>query len=249
MRSSETPTSYKPVIATTCISSTSSTYVHASATPTAARHKRQVASLLCQASGLAAIAAMETAQRKTACSCLGLGGTSTTTSTQYVTVPIPSTTTTFLGKAPTVTSQFIDRVTITETVTPSAVIIPLSTTTTLTETTTVSFAAPTYTQIYGPKPGCADVSSFKAQLLEAGCDNYEDAVSRCRDICDQEPTCRFLYVQRMFTNYGDAQPHFQCYMNDHELDESKDLQCGKKEGIFGNARGYDVCDRGTTALE
>lgn len=205
--------------------------------------------MLCQASGLAAIAAMETGQRKTACSCLGLGGASTTTSTMYVTVPVPSTTTTFLGKAPTVTSAFIDRVTITETATPSAVVIPLTATTTLTETTTLSFAAPTYTQIYGPKSGCADVSSVKTQPLAPGCDKYEDAVSQCQDICAQESTCRFLYVQRMFTNYGDAKPHFQCYMNDHELDESKDLQCGKKEGIFGNARGYDACDRGTTALE
>jgi len=194
---------------------------------------------------------METGQRETACSCLGLGGasTSTTTSTMYITVPVPSTTTTFLGKAPTVTSEFIDRVTITETATPSAVIIPLTATTTRTETTTLSFAAPTYTPIYGPKAGCADVSSIKSQPLAQGCDNFEDAVSQCQDICEQEPTCRFLYVQRMWANYGSSKPNFECYMNDHEFDESKDLQCGKKEGIFGNARGYDACGRGTTALE
>ena len=73
----------------------------------------------------------------------------------------------------------------------------------------------------------------------------DTAVDMCQDVCDQEPTCAFVYVQHMFTDYGGASPYYECYMNDHQLNRTTDLECGKRTGIYGFARGFDVSARGT----
>jgi hypothetical protein len=71
-----------------------------------------------------------------------------------------------------------------------------------------------------------------------------EADKHCQAICDQTPTCKFLYVQKLFGDYGGATPYFQCYMNNEDFDAERDLQCGRQEGIWGMARGFDACDRG-----
>lgn len=202
--------------------------------------------MACALTGLQKLSNMDNGTLADACSCIG-NAPATTTATEYVTSLIGTTTTSFAGLAPTTTAYFIDRVTCTETETASPVVIPVSTTTTITETSTVSLAAPTFYSVYGPKSGCADTSVGKAQVLDASITDSEKAVSMCKDICKQEPSCSFLYVQQMFTDYGSASPYYECYMNEKELDESNDLQCGKKVGIFGNATGYDACNRGTVS--
>lgn len=71
-----------------------------------------------------------------------------------------------------------------------------------------------------------------------------EADAACQEICSQQPACKFLYVQRLFGDYGGATPYFQCYMNGEEFDAERDLQCGRQEGIWGMARGFDACGRG-----
>lgn len=181
-----------------------------------------------------------------ACSCLNIPA-STTNSTVYVTNLIKATTTSFQGLAPTVTAQFIDRLTITETITPPAAVITVSSTKTRTETSTVSLAAPTYAQIFGPEAGCSNMIAGKAEALDASITEDCEADKACKEICSQEPTCKFLYVQRLFPDYGGASPYYQCYMNAQAFDEKRDLQCGRQEGIWGNARGFDACGRGTAS--
>lgn len=172
---------------------------------------------------------------------------STEISTIYVTSFIAATTTSFQGLAPTTTAEFIDRTTVTETVSPSVTVIPVSSTKTITETSTVSLAAPTYTQIFGPEAGCSNLNAPRAEALDASITEDCEADKACQDLCSQEPTCKFLYVQRLFDDYGGASGYYQCYMNDKEFDEKRDLVCGRKEGIWGMARGFDACDRGTEA--
>lgn len=125
--------------------------------------------------------------------------------------------------------------------------IPVSSTKTVTETSTVSLAAPTYTQIFGPEAGCSNLNAGKAEALDANITEDCEADKACKDLCSQEPTCKFLYVQRLFRDYGGASPYYQCYMNSKEFDEERDLVCGRQENIWGTARGFDACGRGTEA--
>jgi hypothetical protein len=178
-----------------------------------------------------------------ACSCLNIAAP-TSTSTIYVTSFIAATTTSFEGLAPTTTAEYIDRVTITVTVSPSLVVIPVSSTTTVTETSTVSLAAPSYAPIWGPEAGCSNMNATTAEALPNDVTEECEADKACQEICSQEPNCKFLYVQRLFGDYGGATPYFQCYMNNKEFDETRDLQCGRQEGIWGTARGFDACNRG-----
>jgi hypothetical protein len=168
----------------------------------------------------------------------------TSISTVYVTSYIAATTTSFIGLAPTTTAEFLDQATITVTVTPSVVVIPVSSVKTITETSTISLVAPTYTANFGPKAGCSNLYAGQAEALPNTIVEDCEADKACKDICSQEPTCKFLYVQRLFGDYGGSTPYYQCYMNDKDLDEARDLQCGRQEGIWGVARGFDACGRG-----
>jgi len=236
-------TSYAPVISTTCLTSTITTYTEPSASATGQRQKRQATSSACIAGGLESLSSFNNATLASACSCLNIAAP-TEISTVYVTSYIAATTTSFIGLAPTTTAEFIDRATITETVTPSVVTIPVSSVKTITETTTVSLAAPTYSPNFGPKVGCSNLNAGRAEALANTITEDCEADKACKEICSQEPTCKFLYVQRLFGDYGDATPYYNCYMNDKDLDETRDLMCGRQEGIWGMARGFDVCGRG-----
>jgi hypothetical protein len=130
------------------------------------------------------------------------------------------------------------------TVSPSLVIIPVTTTSTVTETSTVSLAAPTYAPIWGPEAGCSNTNATSAEALPNDVTEECEADKHCQAICDQTPTCKFLYVQKLFGDYGGATPYFQCYMNNEDFDAERDLQCGRQEGIWGMARGFDACNRG-----
>jgi hypothetical protein len=124
------------------------------------------------------------------------------------------------------------------------VTIPVTTTSTVIETSTVSLAAPTYAPIWGPEAGCSNMNATSAEALPNDVTEECEADKHCQAICDQEPTCKFLYVQKLFQDYGGATPYFQCYMNNEDFDAERDLQCGRQEGIWGMARGFDACDRG-----
>jgi hypothetical protein len=189
------------------------------------------------------LASFNNATLANACSCLNIAAP-TEISTVYVTSYIAATTTSFIGLAPTTTAEFLDQATITVTVTPSVVVIPVSSVKTITETSTISLAAPTYTPNFGPKAGCSNLYAGQAEALPNTIVEDCEADKACKDICSQEPTCKFLYVQRLFGDYGGSTPYYQCYMNDKDLDETRDLQCGRQEGIWGLARGFDACGRG-----
>ena len=178
-----------------------------------------------------------------ACSCLNIAP-ATELSTVYVTSYIAATTTSFVGLAPTTTAEILDQATITVTVTPSAAVIPVTSTKTLAETTTISLAAPTYSPVFGPEAGCSSLNAGRAEALPNTIVEDCEADKACQDICSQEPTCKFLYVQRLFGDYGGSTPYYQCYMNEKDFDETRDLQCGRQEGIWGMARGFDACGRG-----
>ena len=214
-----------------------------SASATGQRQKRQAANSACIAGGLDMLSSFNNATLASACSCLNIAAP-TEISTVYVTSYIAATTTSFVGLAPTTTAEFIDRATVTETTCLPDVTIPVSSVKTVTETKTISLAAPTYAPNFGPKAGCSNMYAGRAEALDNKITEDCDADKACQEICSQEPSCKFLYVQQMFSDYGGSTPYFQCYMNDQPLDEKRDLQCGRQEGIYGMARGFDACGRG-----
>ncbi|KAM0723496.1 hypothetical protein Q7P37_000483 [Cladosporium fusiforme] len=237
-------TSYSPVIQTECITSTITTYT--SPTPSGQRQKRQATSAACVSSGLESLSSFNNETLADACSCLDIPAL-TEISTVYVTSFIAATTTSFQGLAPTTTAEFIDRVTVTETVSPYFSVIPVSSTKTITETSTVSLAAPTYKEVFGPEAGCSSLNAGLAEALDASITEECEADKACQEICSQEPSCKFLYVQRLVSDYGGAAPYYQCYMDPKEFDEDRDLVCGRDEKLYGEARGFDACGRGTEA--
>jgi hypothetical protein len=236
-------TSYAPVISTTSVTSTITTYTTPVADATGQRQKRQATSSACISGGLESLSSFDNATLASACSCLNIAAP-TEISTVYVTSYVAATTTSFIGLAPTTTAEFIDQATITETVSPSVVTIPVSSVKTVTTTTTISLAAPTYSPNFGPKAGCSNLYAGRAEALANTITEDCEADKACQEICSQEPTCKFLYVQQLFADYGGSTPYYQCYMNDQDLDEKRDLQCGRQEGIWGMARGFDACGRG-----
>lgn len=240
-------TEYSTAIETECQSSTITTYT-SQASPTGQRQKRQASESACISSGLETLSSLSNETLSNACSCLDIAAP-TETSTVYVTNLVEATVTSYSGLAPTTTAEFIDRVTVTETVTPGHTVITVSSTKTATSTITVSLAAPTYEPNFGPKAGCSSLNAARFESLDEKIDCDADAAKACQDICDQEPTCKFLYVQRLFADFLDTTPYYQCYMNDRDFDEQRDLICGRPEGQYGNAVGFEVCDRGVPEEE
>lgn len=56
-------------------------------------------------------------------------------------------------------------------------------------------------------------------------------------------------MQQLFSDYGDTTPYYQCYMDSKDFDEKTSVQCGRDEGMYGLARGFDACDRGVAEGE
>ncbi|CAD0092127.1 unnamed protein product, partial [Aureobasidium vineae] len=84
---------------------------------------------------------------------------------------------------------------------------------------TVKMAAPSFTQVWGPKAGCDDIGQKSVQTIMLATLNE----SQVTDIC--KATC----IANHFWN---------CYYNNHTFDEKKDLNCSKDESIWGTAKGY-----------
>lgn len=183
----------------------------------------------------------------TACSCIG-HHLPTLTITSTVTAPAVRTqTTNFAGTAPTTTIYGIVLHTTTITERPTKYITS-STETCTTSTITVSYAAPTFTQVYGPRAGCIDATaSGPGKALDASIRDLHKATQECKSLCAQDPSCSFVYTQRLVTKRGGT-PHFQCSFNDQKLDAGDDLLCQKRPGLYGVAIGYDACERGTEPL-
>ncbi|KAK5166595.1 uncharacterized protein LTR77_008138 [Saxophila tyrrhenica] len=195
---------------------------------------------------LLALGSLEDDTLATACACLG-HRLSTSTSTQWVTAkPVPVTSTAIDGTAPTTTIFHIVRHTKTLTVRPEKTMTKHKTACT-TATLTETYAAPTFTQVYGPKAGCADTAAGSPVALDPSITNMWKATDECKAICQQDANCEFVYVQKLFSE-SNGKPYFGCTMNAQHLDEEKDLDCKRKAGVYGVAVGYDAYDRGTEPL-
>ncbi|GAB7364204.1 hypothetical protein MBLNU230_g4755t1 [Neophaeotheca triangularis] len=133
----------------------------------------------------------------------------------------------------------------TEYVTKAATTITLSATSSETATATVTLAAPTFTQVFGPRTGCMDVAAnFKAEQLPNNVKGEGEAAQKCKDMCTQRGNCEHVYVQHMMADYGSTLPYFECFFNDHCLSEETDLECGQRPGTYGRAIGWDAIGRG-----
>ncbi|TKA24601.1 hypothetical protein B0A50_06361 [Salinomyces thailandicus] len=147
------------------------------------------------------------------------------------------------GVASTTTLIMLGHATITETVTAAST-ISATETESLTSTSTVALAAPRYSQVFGPKAGCTFTDDAPAQQLDDSITDSMEATQKCKDLCTQRAECSFVYIQHLFVDYGPTTPHYQCYFNDHPLDAAADLECGRNEGIWGEACGFDAMGRG-----
>ncbi|KAK3707624.1 hypothetical protein LTR37_011972 [Vermiconidia calcicola] len=206
-----------------------------------------VAAATCEtAEAIDALTQLPGARLATACSCIGQLMPSATVTSTITAAAVQTLTTDVAGTAPTTTVYNIVRSTITQTVRPKKTITKKTTVCT-TSTTIEAYAAPTFTQVYGPKAGCADTAKGPSKKLEASVSNLKKATAECQSLCEQDADCSFVYVQRMFAN--DGTQYFQCSFNDHQLDIDSDLNCGRKAGVYGVAVGYDANDRGTVILE
>lgn len=195
---------------------------------------------------ISALGSLHNGTLATACSCLG-HRVSTTTSTVWVNAkPVPVTSTAVQGTAPTTTIYKIVLATTTFTEHPEKTISSRTTSCT-TSTVVETYAAPTFTKVYGPKAGCADIAPGRPKQLDDSFTNLADATRECRGLCEQDAHCEFVYVQRLFSE-SDGKPYFGCVLNDRHLNAHRDLKCQEKSGIYGVALGFDAYDRGTEPL-
>ena len=182
----------------------------------------------------------------TACSCIGHPAR-TTTVTSTVNAPAVNTRTTdFAGTAPTTTVYEVALLTTTVTEQPTKFVTQTKESCT-TSTLTVSYAAPKFTQAFGPKAGCVDTASKSSKILPHNVNDLHAAAQQCKSLCSQDAACAAVYVQHMRFMRGGPQ-HYHCFFNDKELNADSDLQCSKPEAVCGEAIGYDANDRGTKAL-
>ncbi|KAI5275892.1 hypothetical protein E4T47_01087 [Aureobasidium subglaciale] len=84
---------------------------------------------------------------------------------------------------------------------------------------TVEKAAPSFTQVWGPKAGCDDIGMASAQTFMVATMTEEQVTNICKATC-------------MTNNF------WNCYINTHGFDEEKDLDCNKDTSIWGMAKGY-----------
>ncbi|KAK6432783.1 hypothetical protein LTR95_011043 [Oleoguttula sp. CCFEE 5521] len=239
--SGEPSTTYQPVFVTGRVAKTITTYTdRTSSSPATAR-----ASAACLASSLSVLSGASSNALMSACACLGHEA-STTTSTLYVTSAIRSTTTVYPGDSspPTKTAYFLAHLVVTTTLVPANIVIPLTITITASTTTTLALAAPSFTQIFGPRAGCNNIGVLNSTDLDPSITDAGVASQQCKTICKQEPRCKFLWVQKMLADYGALEPRFECGLDDAVFDEGRDLVCGCDEGIHGEACGFAVLGRG-----
>ncbi|TKA78691.1 hypothetical protein B0A55_04489, partial [Friedmanniomyces simplex] len=153
---------------------------------------------------LATLSELSPSQLETACSCLGILGSNATCTTTK-TASETSTSTIYEGSArasaSATTLLMLAGVTYTETVTlpPSTVWLTVSTSATSTRAT--ALAAPSFTQVFGPKPGCIDQASSGGDQLDASVTDIRKATQECQDLCAQIGLCEHVYVQRLFVDY------------------------------------------------
>lgn len=222
---------------------TITTYVSPSATFAAA-----AVAPPCNAShAMSVLGSMSNGTLADACSCIGNPVATSTTTMIITAAPVQTQTTEFAGTAPTTTIYKISRKTFTTTVAPTAY-VKSKTTIWATSTKTESYAAPTFSHVFGPKTGCADIAPGPARSLDASIDNFRNATQECQDVCAQEARCAFVFVQQTLAHQSKDASRFQCSFGDHRFDEAKDLECGKQKGTYGTAIGFDACDRGTKQL-
>jgi len=224
---------------------TVTTYVPCSLLPKSTQAAAVAEAATCNADvALPALAAITSnATLATACSCMG-NPVETTTKTEYVEAPpLQTTSISVVGVAATITEYALTLQSVTETVAPET-IVKVSSCTTVTSTATVSLAAPTFTAVFGPKPGCADVAKGPTKALDPKIKTMPAAADKCKALCAQDKGCKHVYVQHMYENWSGKQPHYVCEFNRDFLKPRRDLRCGKKESQFGNARGFDAKGRG-----
>lgn len=215
-------------------------------------------------SALASLGALFADDLNTACACIGVTAfptrSITVTETQsakaqpameealgaYGTLQAPNAYTTEAAcEARTSTKFYKQSMLYTKTVTLPAKTITLNTKASQTSTSVVTLAAPHYTQVFGPKAGCADVAAnFTAEQLPNTITDETEAMQKCQGMCTQKGECEHVFVQQMLTDYGDAKSYWECFFNDHTLVESTDLDCGQREGTYGKALGWDALGRG-----
>ncbi|RMZ30554.1 hypothetical protein D0859_05366 [Hortaea werneckii] len=147
------------------------------------------------------------------------------------------------GSASTTTILMAGHATVSQTV-KAGTTISTTTTTDITSTSTVTLAAPKYTQVYGPESGCSIREDAESEQLDTSITDSNEASERCQTSCSQKPECSFVFAQQLFPDYGQTRPHFQCYFIDHHFNETMDLQCGQSERIWGEACGFDAEGRG-----
>lgn len=184
----------------------------------------------------------------TACSCIGHPARTTTVTTIINAPAVNTLLTSFVGTAPTTTIYNIALLTTTVTRHPIKVITQTTTECT-TSTAVLTYAAPEYTQAFGPKAGCVDKNVASSKILPHDTSSIDDAAQQCKDLCTQDSKCAAIYIQHMSFVRGGPK-HYHCFMNAEKLDVETDLKCypNPKQTIFGEAIGYDATGRGTKAL-
>ncbi|RMY51562.1 hypothetical protein D0865_06275 [Hortaea werneckii] len=183
-----------------------------------------------------------------ACSCAGF---SIPTTTRVSTVTAAATDRVSQGaadSASTTTILMAGHATVSQTV-QAGTTISTTTTTDITSTSTVTLAAPTYTQVYGPQSGCSIREDAQSEQLDTSITDSKEASERCQASCSQKSECSFVFAQQLFPDYGQTRPHFQCYFIGHHFNETQDLQCGQSERIWGKACGFDAEGRGQPSGE
>jgi hypothetical protein len=191
---------------------------------------------------------LATGNLATACSCIGHPARTTTVTTIINAQPVNTLLTSFVGTAPTTTIYNIALSTTTVTRNPVK-FITQTTTECTTSTSVLTYAAPEYTQAFGPKAGCVDKNVASSKILPHSTSSMESATQQCKDLCTQDAACKAVYVQHMSFVRGGPK-HYHCFFNAERLDVEADLECSHKikKEIYGQAIGFDACERGTEAL-
>ena len=184
----------------------------------------------------------------TACSCIGHSARTTTVTTIVNAPAVNTLLTSFVGTAPTTTVYNIALSTTTITRKPTKFITQTKTEC-ATSTSVLTYAAPEFTQAFGPKAGCVDRNVASSKILPHDTSSMDDAIQQCKDLCTQDAACKAVYVQHMSFVRGGPK-HYHCFFNAEKLDIEADLDCSPKikKEIFGEGIGFDATGRGTQAL-
>lgn len=222
--------SYAYSVSTSTIMATSTKTTYVSAAPTLARPLKGRATACTVSKALETLYAMPSASLATACSCIGAPAVSGSPTVGNKIAGATSTTTVNAG------------LTITSFVNTGAT--AFAQTVTLTSTTTMILAAPTYLHVYAAPAGCQDIPTVDTLQLDPSITNIENAIAMCQNSCSQNGRCASLFVQYLFPNYGNTTPVYKCFMNGQKFDEKSSLLCGLAEDVWGAADAFDAIGRG-----